>query len=72
MDSVRFYLGLAKQAIAISCDPIPSRLQWLFTPSGYKFFINHNVSFDVKSTNLPFTQFGNKADPMAYVMKVSN
>lgn len=68
----RYYLGLAKLASANSCDPIPPRLQWLFTPYGYKFFIPHKFSQDVKSRGLPFSSIGNSIDPLAIKMKVNN
>ncbi|GJQ64843.1 putative protein dimerization protein [Trypoxylus dichotomus] len=65
----RFYMGLAKQASMNSCDPIPTRLQWLFTPYGYKYFMMQKFSYDCKNDGLPFSVLGNKADPLAYVMK---
>lgn len=66
----RYYLGLAKLASTNSCDPMPQRLQWLFTPYGYRFFISQRFSYDSDSGNLPFSNLGNTADPMAYVMRV--
>ncbi|KAF2879791.1 hypothetical protein ILUMI_26383 [Ignelater luminosus] len=66
----RYYLGLAKLASTNSCDPMPQRLQWLFTPYGYRFFISQKFSYDSELSNLPFSNLGNKADPMAYVMRV--
>lgn len=66
----RYYLGLAKLASANSCDPIPPRLQWLFTPYGFKFFISHKFNQDVKSKSLPFSSIGNSIDPLAMKMKV--
>uniref|UniRef100_A0A1Y1MFB5 BHLH domain-containing protein n=1 Tax=Photinus pyralis TaxID=7054 RepID=A0A1Y1MFB5_PHOPY len=66
----RYYLGLAKLASTNSCDPMPQRLQWLFTPYGYRFFISQKFSYDSELIDLPFSNLGNRADPMAYVMKV--
>lgn len=63
-------MGLAKQASMNSCDPVPSRLQWLFAPYGYKYLITQRFSYDCKIDSLPFSVLGNKADPLAYVMKV--
>ncbi|KAK9701536.1 Helix-loop-helix DNA-binding domain [Popillia japonica] len=68
----RFYMGLAKQASMNSCDPVPSRLQWLFSPYGYKYFMTQKFSYECKNDGLPFSVLGNKADPLAYVMKVSS
>lgn len=68
----RYYLGLAKQISVNTCEHIPSRLQWLFSPYGYKFFVQQRFSYDVPTPSTPFTCLGNKADPMAYVMRVSN
>ncbi|XP_022906755.2 sterol regulatory element-binding protein 1 [Onthophagus taurus] len=66
----RYYMGLAKHACVNSCDAIPSRLQWLFTPFGYKYFIGWKFKFDLKpEEGLCFGTLGNRADPMAYVMK---
>ncbi|KAK4887264.1 hypothetical protein RN001_003535 [Aquatica leii] len=66
----RYYLALAKLASTNSCDPMPQRLQWLFSPYGYRFFISQKFSYDSELIDLPFSNLGNKADPMAYVMKV--
>ncbi|KAK5643835.1 hypothetical protein RI129_007680 [Pyrocoelia pectoralis] len=66
----RYYLGMAKLASTNSCDPMPQRLQWLFTPYGYRFFISQKFSYDSELIDLPFSNLGNKADPLAYVMKV--
>lgn len=64
-------MGLAKLAAVNSCDPVPSRLQWLFTPYGYKYFLTQKFSYDCKQNDgLSFSVLGNKADPLAYVMKV--
>lgn len=66
----RYYLGLAKHASLNSCDPIPTRLKWLFTPYGHKFFISQKFTYTPTTTSVPFSCLGNKADPLAYVMKV--
>ncbi|KAL3265788.1 hypothetical protein HHI36_009986 [Cryptolaemus montrouzieri] len=66
----RYYLGLAKLAASSSCDPVPSRQQWLLTPEGYKFFLNEIVTFENKQTSLPFASVTNPRDPLAYVVKI--
>ncbi|KAF5285048.1 hypothetical protein FQR65_LT02361 [Abscondita terminalis] len=66
----RYYLALAKLSSTSSCNPMPQRLQWLFSPYGYRFFITQKFSYDSELIDLPFSHLGNKADPMAYVMKV--
>lgn len=71
----RYYLGAARQASTVSCDPVPLRLRWIFTPSGYRFFLqqryrsNNIATPPEKETGLPFSTLGNQADPMAFVMK---
>ncbi|KAK9875582.1 hypothetical protein WA026_009385 [Henosepilachna vigintioctopunctata] len=65
----RYYLGLAKLAASNSCDPIPSRQQWLLTPEGYQFFVAHKFSFDNKQSGLPFASVANPMDPLSYVVK---
>lgn len=72
----RYYLGAARQASTVSCDPVPLRLRWIFTPSGYRFFLQQrryrSTNIPVtpeKETGLPFSTLGNQADPMAFVMK---
>lgn len=67
----RYYLGLAKLAASNSCDPIPSRQQWLLTPEGYRFFLTQQFSFENKHNDLPFSSVTNPMDPLAYVVKVS-
>nr|XP_023025078.1 sterol regulatory element-binding protein 1 [Leptinotarsa decemlineata] len=66
----RYYLGLAQLSSTNSCDAIPKRLQWLFTPYGYKFFISHKFTKDVKNRALPFSSIGNSIDPLAIQMKI--
>ncbi|KAJ8944998.1 hypothetical protein NQ318_010200 [Aromia moschata] len=65
-----YYLGLAKLSSTNSCDAIPTRLKWLFTPYGYKFFISHKFTKEVKNRNLPFSSIGNIIDPLAIQMKI--
>ncbi|XP_045478897.1 sterol regulatory element-binding protein 1 isoform X2 [Harmonia axyridis] len=65
----RYYLGLAKLAASNSCDPIPSRQQWLLTPEGYRFFLTQQFSFENKHNDLPFSSVTNPMDPLAYVVK---
>ncbi|CAH1111699.1 unnamed protein product [Psylliodes chrysocephalus] len=65
----RYYLGLAKLSSLNSCDSIPKRLQWLFTPYGYKFFISHKFTNDTKNRDLPFSCVGGSVDPLAIQMK---
>lgn len=66
----RYYLGLAKHIYVISCERIPERLQWLFTPYGHRFFLSQKISYEPRLASTPFTSLGNKADPMAFVMQV--
>lgn len=66
----RYYLGLAKQVSVNTCDRIPERLQWLFTPYGHRFFINRKFTYEPIVSSTPFTSLGNKTDPMTYVMQV--
>ncbi|XP_018580011.1 sterol regulatory element-binding protein 1 isoform X2 [Anoplophora glabripennis] len=66
----RYYIGLAQLSSTNSCDSIPTRLQWLFTPYGYKFFISHKFTKVVKGKCLPFTSSGNILDPLAVQMKI--
>lgn len=63
-------MGLAQHASVNSCDPIPSRLKWIFTPYGYKFFTLHKFNYKATTSSVPFSTLGNKADPLAYVTKV--
>ncbi|XP_019761748.2 sterol regulatory element-binding protein 1 isoform X2 [Dendroctonus ponderosae] len=66
----KYYLGLAKLASINSCDPIPLRLKWLFTPYGYKFMLSFKFSEQYKSKKLPFTRLGNNVDPLIQLMKI--
>ncbi|CAG9819718.1 unnamed protein product [Phaedon cochleariae] len=67
----RYYLGLAKLSSTNCCDEVPKRLQWLLTPYGFKFFISHKFTKDVKCRDLPFSSIGNSIDPLAIQMKAS-
>lgn len=67
----RYYLGWARQAANNCCDPVPSRLQWIFTPYGFKFFTSRKFDFRVgNAPSVPFSTLGNGADPIAHVLKV--
>ncbi|CAG9766585.1 unnamed protein product [Ceutorhynchus assimilis] len=67
----RYYLGLAKLASINSCDPIPMRLKWLFTPHGYKFILSFKFTEQqYRPKNLPFTKLGNNVDPLIQLMKI--
>ncbi|XP_050303830.1 sterol regulatory element-binding protein 1 [Anthonomus grandis grandis] len=67
----KYYLGLAKLASTNSCDPIPLRLKWVFTPYGYKFMTSFKFSEQYsKIRNLPFTKLGNNVDPLIQLMKI--
>lgn len=68
----RYYLGLARSSSQNSCDPIPSRLQWIFTPYGYKFFTSQKFSYQITTPSVPFSCLGSAADPLAFVMMVSH
>lgn len=67
---LRYYLGLAQLYSTNSYDSVPKRLQWIFTPYGYKFFISHKFK-EIKSNRLPFSSLGNSVDPLAIQIKVS-
>ncbi|XP_076274163.1 sterol regulatory element binding protein [Rhynchophorus ferrugineus] len=66
----KYYLGLAKLASTNSCDPIPLRLKWLFTPYGYKFFLSYRFSEQYKPKTLPFTKLGDSVDPLIQLMNI--
>lgn len=65
----RYYLGLAKYTSTNACEPIPSRLQWILTPSGYRFFVTQKFGYELEVNNVPYATLGNKADPLSYIMK---
>ncbi|XP_042893981.1 sterol regulatory element-binding protein 1-like isoform X2 [Penaeus japonicus] len=44
-----------------------SSLQWLFTPSGNRFFVSHKWSYNAHRSSM-FSQLTDKADPMAYLL----
>ncbi|KAK6626223.1 hypothetical protein RUM43_006530 [Polyplax serrata] len=64
----RYYLSLARQVCLKSCTRLPSRLQWIFTPHGHKFFLTGKWSFKNVEPTL-FSRLGNPSDPLAYVMR---
>ncbi|XP_060530228.1 sterol regulatory element-binding protein 1 [Cylas formicarius] len=66
----RYYLGLAKLASTYSCDSIPVRLKWIFTPYGYKYFLSHKFVQEYKPKSLPFTVLGKIIDPLVVQMKI--
>ncbi|XP_026469415.1 sterol regulatory element-binding protein 1-like [Ctenocephalides felis] len=66
----RYYLSAAKHALSLRCVQAPARLQWIFTPFGHKFFLNENWKYGQEAKESMFSNLGNKADPLAYVMKV--
>ncbi|CAH1966667.1 unnamed protein product [Acanthoscelides obtectus] len=66
----RYYLGLAQLSCTNSCEPIPKRLQWLFTPYGYKFFLSNRSTEAVKSSSLPFSMIKDSLDPLASQIKM--
>jgi sterol regulatory element-binding transcription factor 1 len=45
------------------------KLQWLFTAYGHRFFVSHHWSYGCV-TNSAFSSLGDRADPLAYVMRV--
>lgn len=67
----KYYLGLAKLSSTNSCDPIPTRLQWLLTPHGFKFFVSQKFLYSFKPSSLPFSGIGSVSDPLAFALKVS-
>ncbi|PNF43046.1 hypothetical protein B7P43_G05564 [Cryptotermes secundus] len=65
----RFYLSLARHVCFKRCRRVPVRLQWLFTAYGHRFFVSHHWSYGCV-TGSTFSSLGNRADPLAYVMRV--
>lgn len=65
----RFYLSVARNVCFKGCSQVPLRLQWLFTAYGHRFFVSHRWSYDFVAGS-PFSSLGNRADPLAYVMRV--
>lgn len=66
----KYYFGLAKLASTNSCDPIPLRLKWLFTPYGFRYFLSYKFSEQYKPKSLPFTKLGDNIDPLIQLMKI--
>lgn len=44
-----------------------SNIQWLFSPSGSRFFVSHKWSYDAKRISM-FSQLIDKADPVGYLL----
>ncbi|KAK7071434.1 Sterol regulatory element-binding protein 2 [Halocaridina rubra] len=44
-----------------------SNIQWLFSPSGNRFFVSHKWSYDAKRISM-FSQLTDKADPVGYLL----
>lgn len=68
----RYYLSKAKQIANISCDKIPEKFQWAFTPYGYKFVTTHPYKLDAPTEtneNNLFSHVANRAEPISYLMK---
>lgn len=65
----RYYLSKAKQTSLI-CSHVPSRFQWAFTPYGYRFLVTHRFRYESQTPETSvFSQLGNKADPLSYVVR---
>jgi sterol regulatory element-binding transcription factor 1 len=64
----RYYLSKAKQA-SLLCSHVPPKFQWAFTPYGYRFLISNRFKYDVVQEKSLFSKLGNKADPLAYVLR---
>jgi sterol regulatory element-binding transcription factor 1 len=64
----RYYLSKAKQA-SLLCSHVPPKFQWAFTPYGYRFLISNRFKYDVITEKSLFSKLGNKADPLAYVLR---
>ena len=62
-------MSLARHVCFKGCSQVPLRLQWLFTAYGHRFFVSHRWSYDFV-VGSPFSSVGNRADPLAYVMRV--
>jgi sterol regulatory element-binding transcription factor 1 len=73
----RYYLGKAKQVAtgANNLSNMPAKYQWAFSHFGYRFLIGRQFKFEdatatPTSTNTSlFSVLGNKADPLAYVIR---
>ncbi|XP_068220644.1 sterol regulatory element-binding protein 1 isoform X2 [Palaemon carinicauda] len=44
-----------------------NNIQWLFSPSGNRFFVSHKWSYDAKRISM-FSQLTDKADPVEYLL----
>lgn len=65
----RFFLAKARQICQALNGNAPARLQWLCSPAGYRFFVNHHWEYDDAPSPV-FTSLSNKADPLAFTMQV--
>lgn len=63
----RMLLALAKRKIFKTGQPCHSSIQWLFTPSGNRFFVSHKWSYDAQRESM-FSQLRDKADPLIYLL----
>lgn len=65
----RYYLSKAKQT-SLMCSHIPARLQWAFTPYGYRFLVSHRFRYESHTPETSiFSKLGNKADPLSFVVR---
>lgn len=65
----RWLLARAKRLSQSGNQTGPYTLQWLFTPSGHRFFVTHKWSYDAHRQSL-FSQLSNKADPLNYLLSL--
>ncbi|CAL4175589.1 unnamed protein product, partial [Meganyctiphanes norvegica] len=63
----RWLLARAKRLSQHGNQTGPYTLQWLFTPSGHRFFVTHKWSYDAHRQSL-FSQLSDKADPLNYLL----
>jgi sterol regulatory element-binding transcription factor 1 len=73
----RYYLGKAMQqaTAANNLSTMPAKYQWAFTHFGYRFLVSRQFKFEdaseatTSSISSLFSVLGNKADPLAYVIR---
>lgn len=65
--TARMLLAQAKQKFFKTDKSGFSSLNWLFTPSGKRFFVSHKWSYDAHRESM-FSQLTDKADPLAYLL----
>lgn len=63
----RMFLAQAKRKSHKGNHGNNNSLQWLFTPSGNRFFVSHKWSYNAHRVSM-FSQLMDKADPMAYLL----